>query len=66
MINGSKAFITNAGTDITSVVTITALTGDRGADGHREISAIMVPAGTPGFRVVAEVLQGRLERVRHP
>ena len=51
VINGSKAFITNAGTDITSVVTITALTGDRGADGHREISAIMVPAGTPGFRV---------------
>ena len=51
VINGSKAFITNSGTDITSVVTITALTGDRGADGHREISAIMVPAGTPGFRV---------------
>src|SRR4051795_4882418 len=51
IINGSKAFITNSGTDITSVVTITALTGDRGADGHREISAIMVPAGTPGFRV---------------
>ncbi len=51
VINGSKAFITNSGTDITSVVTITALTGDRGRDGHREISAIMVPAGTPGFRV---------------
>src|SRR3954470_14466248 len=34
VINGSKAFITNSGTDITSVVTITALTGDRGADGH--------------------------------
>src|SRR3954469_2231666 len=51
VINGSKAFITNSGTDITSVVTITALTGDRGADGHREISAIMVPAGTPGFTV---------------
>ena len=51
VINGSKAFITNSGTDITSVVTVTALTGDRGADGHREISAIMVPAGTPGFRV---------------
>src|SRR5690349_4352154 len=45
VINGSKAFITNSGTDITSVVTITALTGERGADGHREISAIMVPAG---------------------
>jgi short-chain 2-methylacyl-CoA dehydrogenase len=55
VINGSKAFITNSGTDITSVVTITAITGStdpqRGADGRREISAIMVPAGTPGFRV---------------
>jgi short/branched chain acyl-CoA dehydrogenase len=51
VINGSKAFITNSGTDITSVVTITAITGDRGPDGRREISAIMVPAGTPGFRV---------------
>jgi alkylation response protein AidB-like acyl-CoA dehydrogenase len=51
VINGSKAFITNSGTDITSVVTITAITGERGADGRREISAIMVPAGTPGFRV---------------
>jgi alkylation response protein AidB-like acyl-CoA dehydrogenase len=45
VINGSKAFITNSGTDITSVVTVTALTGER------EISAIMVPSGTPGFRV---------------
>ncbi len=45
VINGSKVFITNSGTDITSVVTVTALTGER------EISAIMVPAGTPGFRV---------------
>ena len=44
-INGAKAFITNSGTDVTSVVTVTAKTG---AD---EISAIMVPAGTPGFVV---------------
>jgi short-chain 2-methylacyl-CoA dehydrogenase len=51
VINGSKAFITNSGTDITSVVTVTAITGDRGPDGRREISAIMVPAGTAGFRV---------------
>jgi short/branched chain acyl-CoA dehydrogenase len=50
VINGSKAFITNSGTDITSVVTVTAITGD-GQDGRKEISAIMVPAGTPGFRV---------------
>ena len=45
MINGSKAFITNSGTDITALVTVTALTGER------QISAIIVPAGTPGFRV---------------
>jgi short-chain 2-methylacyl-CoA dehydrogenase len=50
VINGSKAFITNSGTDITSVVTVTAITGD-GGGGRKEISAIMVPAGTPGFRV---------------
>jgi short-chain 2-methylacyl-CoA dehydrogenase len=51
VINGSKAFITNSGTEITSVVTVTAITGGAGAGERREISAIMVPAGTPGFRV---------------
>ncbi|MHA6796928.1 acyl-CoA dehydrogenase family protein [Pseudonocardia bannensis] len=50
VINGSKAFITNSGTDITSVVTVTAITGER-EGGKKEISAIMVPAGTPGFTV---------------
>lgn len=47
-INGAKAFITNSGTDRTSVVTVTTRTGtdDRG---RPEISAIMVPSGTPGF-----------------
>lgn len=45
VINGSKSFITNSGTDITSLVTITAATGDG------EISAIVVPSGTPGFTV---------------
>jgi alkylation response protein AidB-like acyl-CoA dehydrogenase len=50
VINGSKAFITNAGTDITSIVTVTAITGP-GEGGRKEISAIIVPAGTPGFRV---------------
>ncbi|MFC4946329.1 acyl-CoA dehydrogenase family protein [Pseudonocardia sp. GCM10023141] len=49
VINGSKAFITNSGTDITSLVTVTAVTGER--EGRKEISAILVPAGTPGFRV---------------
>ncbi|HEX6394315.1 MAG TPA: acyl-CoA dehydrogenase family protein [Acidimicrobiales bacterium] len=50
VINGTKSFITNSGTDITSVVTITALTGT--TEGRRpEISAIIVPSGTPGFTV---------------
>jgi alkylation response protein AidB-like acyl-CoA dehydrogenase len=47
VINGSKMFITNAGTDITTCVTITALTGDD------EISNIIVPNGTPGYDISA-------------
>jgi short/branched chain acyl-CoA dehydrogenase len=70
VIDGSKAFITNSGTSITSVVTVLALTGgsttgaagsaraDSAAGssgaGRAEISAIMVPAGTPGFTVGPE------------
>jgi butyryl-CoA dehydrogenase len=45
VIDGAKAFITNSGTPITSLVTVTARTGPG------EISAIIVPAGTPGFVV---------------
>ncbi|ADP79690.1 acyl-CoA dehydrogenase family protein [Pseudofrankia inefficax] len=48
VINGSKAFITNSGTDITRVVTVTAVTG-RSAAGKPEISTIIVPVPTPGF-----------------
>ncbi len=51
VINGEKAFITNSGTDITSVVTITARTDAPGSTGKPEISTIIVPAGTPGFDV---------------
>ncbi|MCW2640522.1 MAG: acyl-CoA dehydrogenase, partial [Dactylosporangium sp.] len=50
VINGSKAFITNSGTDITALVTVTAVTGET-PDGRKEISAIIVPSGTPGFTV---------------
>jgi alkylation response protein AidB-like acyl-CoA dehydrogenase len=50
VVDGAKAFITNSGTDITSVVTVTARTGQN-EDGSPQISAIMVPAGTPGFTV---------------
>ncbi|MGK5630048.1 acyl-CoA dehydrogenase family protein [Streptomyces sp. URMC 123] len=52
VINGTKCFITNSGTDITGMVTVTAVTG-RKPDGRPEISAIIVPAGTPGFSVAA-------------
>ncbi|MDQ1717342.1 MAG: short-chain 2-methylacyl-CoA dehydrogenase [Pseudonocardiales bacterium] len=53
VINGSKAFITNSGSAITSCVTVTARTGEiAGPSGDRpEISAVIVPSGTPGFEV---------------
>jgi short-chain 2-methylacyl-CoA dehydrogenase len=50
VLNGSKAFITNSGTRITGLVTATAVTG-KAPDGRKEISAIIVPSGTPGFSV---------------
>jgi len=52
VVNGSKAFITNSGTDLTSVVTVTARTGDN-PDGSAQISAILIPSGTAGFAVEA-------------
>ena len=45
VIDGQKAFITNSGTPITSIITITARTGPS------EVSAVIVPAGTPGLQV---------------
>src|SRR5208283_2998110 len=50
VIDGSKAFITNSGTDITSLVTVLAITGVTEGP-HKELSSIIVPAGTPGFTV---------------
>jgi short-chain 2-methylacyl-CoA dehydrogenase len=47
VVNGSKIFITNAGTDLTACVTITARTGED------EISNIVVPNGTPGYEISA-------------
>src|SRR5690606_30143727 len=47
VINGAKQFITNAGTRISGLVTITAVTGGEGE--RREISNIIVPNGTPGY-----------------
>ncbi len=57
VVNGAKQFITNAGTSISGMVCITAVTGDAHAAGgedanggpHREISNVIVPNGTPGY-----------------
>jgi short-chain 2-methylacyl-CoA dehydrogenase len=54
VINGTKQFITNSGSAITSLVTVTAVTGEsKRADGStkKELTAIIVPSGTPGFTV---------------
>lgn len=48
IINGNKQFITNSGTDITKLVTVTAVTGAKDG-GKKEISTILVPTTTPGF-----------------
>jgi short/branched chain acyl-CoA dehydrogenase len=58
VINGSKCFITNSGTDMTDLVTVTAVTGRDAsgpsrADGRSEISTVIVPSGTPGLTVAA-------------
>ncbi len=50
VIDGAKQFISNSGTSITSLVVATAVTGEN-SDGTPEISAIIVPNGTPGFTV---------------
>jgi alkylation response protein AidB-like acyl-CoA dehydrogenase len=48
-VNGAKQFITNAGTDISGCVSITAVTGETG--GRKEISNLIVPNGTPGYEI---------------
>jgi alkylation response protein AidB-like acyl-CoA dehydrogenase len=53
VIDGTKAFITNAGTSITSLVTALAITS-RPEGGRPEISSIIVPSGTPGLTVGPE------------
>ncbi|MFC7528956.1 acyl-CoA dehydrogenase family protein [Actinoplanes sp. GCM10030250] len=53
VINGTKAFITNSGTDITCLVTVMAVTGTN-PDGTKELSTIIVPSGTPGFTVAPQ------------
>ena len=50
VVDGAKAFITNAGLDRTGLVVLAAATGER-PDGRPEVSNLLVPAGTPGYRV---------------
>ncbi len=53
VVNGAKQFITNSGTDISAGVTITAVTKRLDGDARRgEISALLVPQGTPGYKVL--------------
>ena len=70
VIDGSKAFITNAGTDITSPVTVVAITGVSAGphqDGpHKELSSIIVPSGHTGLHRGAALLEGGLVRLGHP
>jgi alkylation response protein AidB-like acyl-CoA dehydrogenase len=49
VVNGAKQFITNAGTDISGCVSITAVTGE--TNGRKEISNLIVSTGTPGYEV---------------
>src|SRR5712691_2435752 len=51
VVNGAKQFITNCGTEISAGVTVTAVTG-KTKRGGPEISAIMIPTGTPGYHVL--------------
>jgi short-chain 2-methylacyl-CoA dehydrogenase len=50
-IDGTKAFITNAGTDITRLITVTAVTGE--VAGRKEISSLLVPVPSDGLRIAA-------------
>jgi short-chain 2-methylacyl-CoA dehydrogenase len=49
VVNGAKQFITNAGTEISGCVSITAVSGE--ANGGKEVSNLIVPTGTPGYEV---------------
>jgi butyryl-CoA dehydrogenase len=51
VVNGSKQFITNAGTDITGFVLITARTGDSRPGNQRDVSMLLIPNGAPGYTV---------------
>ena len=64
-INGSKAFITNSGTSITALITVTAVTGTR-EDGRKQISRDLGAGRHGGSHRRSAVLEGRLELFGHP
>ena len=66
VIDGTKAFITNSGTDITRLVTVTAVTGRAEPTARKEISVDPRAGAAAGFTVAEDVLEGRLARLRHP
>ena len=66
MINGTKAFITNSGTDITGWSSASPRSPASAPTAGRRSPRSSCPSGTPGFTVGRRVLQGRLERLRHP
>ncbi|MBU8922861.1 MAG: acyl-CoA dehydrogenase family protein [Bacteroidales bacterium] len=57
VIDGSKIFITNSSSELASVCTVQAITGQR-SDGKKEMSCILVPNGTPGFE--AKKMTGKM------
>jgi short/branched chain acyl-CoA dehydrogenase len=57
LINGSKIFITNASSPVAGVTTLQVVTGSRG-DGKKELSCLLVPAGTPGY--TAKTMHGKM------
>ena len=64
-INGAKNFITNAGTDMTGGVTITAVTGKQ-SDGHKEITNFIVPQGNARLCDRQSISQDGVARIRYP
>ncbi len=66
VINGSKAFITNSGTDITSVVTSPRSPATAAGRRQGDLRDHRARRARPGFTVGAAVLEGRLERLGHP
>ena len=66
VVNGAKQFITNSGSEITSLVTVTARTGDARGRPAGDLARSSCPTGTPGLHRREGLRQARLARLRHP